>query len=79
MPVRQASRLFERPHDKKVRSKRVLARTQFGKRLLLLPYVEASEVIPAEEEDDDGYIEKGVSKEPTASAEVLEEEENRDA
>ncbi len=61
------------------KNKRVQARTQFGKRLLLLPYVEASEVIPAEEEDDDEYVEKGVSKEPTASAEVLEEEENRDA
>ena len=41
--------------------------------------MEASEIIPAEEEDDDEYVEKGVSKEPTASAEVLEEEENRDA
>ena len=79
MPVRQASKLFERSHDKKVKNKRVQARTQFGKRLLLLPYVEASEVIPAEEEDDDEYVEKGVSKEPTVSAEVLEEEENRDA
>ncbi len=47
---------------KKVKNKRVQARTQFGKRLLLLPYVEASEIIPAEEEDDDEYVEKGVSK-----------------
>ncbi|MFN9903590.1 MAG: hypothetical protein ACK55Z_33405, partial [bacterium] len=38
-----------------------------------------SEVIPAEEEDDDEYIEKGASKDPTVSVEVLEEEENRDA
>ncbi len=42
MPVRQASMLIERPHGNEVRGKRVLARTQFGKRLLLLPYVEAS-------------------------------------
>jgi hypothetical protein len=41
--------------------------------------VEASEIIPAEEEDDGEYIEKGVSKEPTASTRALEEEENRDA
>jgi hypothetical protein len=79
MPVRQPLKLFERSHDRKVKNKRVQARTQFGKRLLLLPLVEASEIIPAEEEDDDEYVEKGVSKEPTVSAEVLEEEENRDA
>ena len=79
MPVRQPLKLFEYSHDKKVKNKRVRARTQFGKRLLLLPLVEASEIIPAEEEDDDEYVEKGVSKEPTVSAEVLEEEENRDA
>ncbi len=79
MPVRQASRLIERPHDGKPKAKRVLARTQFGERLLLLPRVEASEIIPAEEEDDGEYIERGVSREPTASTRALEEEENRDA
>ncbi len=79
MPVRQASMLIERLHDSEVRDRRVLARTQFGERLLLLPRVEASEIIPAEEEDDDEYIERGVSREPTASTRALEEEEKRDA
>ena len=64
MPVRQASMLIERPHDSAVRDKRVLARTQFGERLLLLPCVEASEIIPAEEEDDGEYIERGISGNP---------------
>ncbi len=45
MPVRQASRLTERQDKAKIRDKRLLARTQFGKRLLLLPCVEASEVV----------------------------------
>jgi hypothetical protein len=51
MPVRQASRLTERQDNAKIRDKRLLARTQFGKRLLLLPCVEASEVVPPEEDD----------------------------
>ncbi|MFN9900540.1 MAG: hypothetical protein ACK55Z_17505, partial [bacterium] len=49
MPVRQPLSLYEYLHDKKVKNRRAQARTQFGKRLLLLPLVEASEVIPAEE------------------------------
>ncbi len=39
MPVRQASRLTERQDNAKVKDRRLLARTQFGKRLLLLPCV----------------------------------------
>jgi hypothetical protein len=58
MPVRQASRLTERLYDTKAKDRRVLARTQFGKRLLLLPRVEASEIIPSEEDDDDEYTER---------------------
>ena len=64
MPVRQASRLTERLHDSEVRDRRVLARTQFGERLLLLPRVEASEIIPSEEEDNDEYIERGAAGSP---------------
>jgi hypothetical protein len=37
MPVRQASRLTERQDNAKIRDKRLLARTQIKKRLLLLP------------------------------------------
>jgi hypothetical protein len=55
MPVRQASQLKERQDKAKIRDKRLLARTQFGRRLLLLPCAEASEVIPPEEEDEDWY------------------------
>jgi hypothetical protein len=61
MPVRQASRLTERQDKEKTRDKRLLARTQFGKRLLLLPCVEASEVIPPEEDEEEWYTEKGTS------------------
>ena len=48
MPVRLATQLTERLHDSEVKGQRVLAQTQFGERLLLLPRVEASEIIPAE-------------------------------
>jgi hypothetical protein len=79
MPVRQASRLTERQDKEKTRDKRFLARTQFGKRLLLLPCVEASEIIPPEEDEEDWYTERGVSKGPTTSAGMLEREEKVDA
>jgi hypothetical protein len=77
MPVRQASRITERQEKEKTRDKRLLARTQFGKRLLLLPCVEASEVIPPEEDEEEWYTEKGVSKDPTASTRMLDQEEKR--
>jgi hypothetical protein len=78
MPVRQASRLTERQDKEKTRDKRFLARTQFGKRLLLLPCVEASEIIPPEEDEEEWYTERGVSKGPTTSAGMLEREEKVD-
>ncbi len=56
-----------------------MARTQFGKRLLLLPRVEASEIIPSEEDDDDEYTKRGVSREPTAATRALDQEEREDA
>jgi hypothetical protein len=79
MPVRQASRLTERQDKEKTRDKRLLARTQFGKRLLLLPCVEASEVIPPEEDEEEWYTERGVSKEPTTSTRMLDQEEKEEA
>ncbi len=79
MPVRQAARLTERRDDTKVKDRRILARTQFGKRLLLLPCVEASEIIPPEEDDDDGYTERGVSRDPTATTRALDQEEKEEA
>jgi hypothetical protein len=79
MPVRQASRLTERRDDTKVKDRRVLARTQFGKRLLLLPRVEASKIIPPEEDDNDEYTERGVSRDPTAATRALDQEEKEDA
>ncbi len=56
-----------------------MAQTQFGKRLLLLPCVEASEIIPAEEDDDNEYIERGVSRDPKATTRALDQEEKEDA
>jgi hypothetical protein len=79
MPVRQASRLTERQDNAKIRDKRLLARTQFGRRLLLLPCVEASEVVPPEEDDEDWCTERGVSKDPTATTRMLDQEEKEDA
>ncbi len=79
MPVRQASRLTERQDKEKTRDKKLLARTQFGKRLLLLPCVEASEVIPPEEDEEEWYTEKGISKDPTATTRMLDQEEKEDA
>jgi len=79
MPVRQASRFTERLHDTKGKDRRALAQTQFGKRLLLLPCVEASEIIPAEEDDDNEYIERGVSRDPKATTRALDQEEKEDA
>ncbi len=79
MPVRQASRFTERLHDTKVKDRRALAQTQLGKRLLLLPHVEASEIIPAEEDDDNEYIERGASRDPKATTWALDQEEKEDA
>jgi hypothetical protein len=79
MPVRQASRLTERQDKEKTRDKRFLARNQFGKRLLLLPCVEASEIIPPEEDEEEWYTERGASRGPTTSARMLEREEKEDA
>ncbi len=78
MPVRQASRLTERQDDAKVKDRRLLARTQFGKRLLLLPCVEASEVVPPEEDDEDGYTERGISRDPMGTTRALDQEEKED-
>jgi hypothetical protein len=78
MPVRQSSRLTERQDNTKIRDKRLLTRTQFGKRLLLLPCVEASEVVPPEEDDEDGYTERGVSKDPMTTTRMLDQEEKED-
>ncbi len=73
MPVRQASRLTERQDNAMIRDKRLLARTQFGKRLLLLPCAEASEVVPPEEDDEDGYTERGVSRDPMSTTKMLDQ------
>ncbi len=78
MPVRQASRLTERQDNAKVKDRRLLAQTQFGKRLLLLPCVEASEVVPPEEDDENGYTERGVSRDPMATTRMLDQEEKED-
>ncbi len=41
--------------------------------------MEASEVIPPEEDKEEWYTEKGVSKDPTASTRMLDQEEKEDA
>jgi hypothetical protein len=41
--------------------------------------VEASEVVPPEEDDEDWYTERGVSKDPTATTRMLDQEEKEDA
>jgi hypothetical protein len=79
MPVRQSSWLAERQDRVKEKDRRVLAQTQFGKRLLILPELEASEIIPAEEDDADDYIERGACVDSTATTRMLEQEEKKDA
>ncbi len=79
MPVRQASRLTERQDKEEVDDMRFLARTQFGKRLLLLPCEEAFEIIPPEKDEEEWFTEKGVSRGPTTTAKMLEQEEKEDA
>ncbi|MFN9908825.1 MAG: hypothetical protein ACK56F_22315, partial [bacterium] len=64
MPVRQSAWLTERQDESKAEDRRVLARTQFGKRLLILSDMKASGIIPAEEDDADIYIKKGACKDP---------------
>jgi hypothetical protein len=46
---------------------------------LILSDVEASGIIPAEEDDVDVYIEKGACKDPTAITRMLDQEEKKDA
>jgi len=41
--------------------------------------VEASEVVPPEEDDEDGYTERGVSRDPMATTRMLDQEEKEDA
>ncbi len=41
--------------------------------------MEASEVIPPEEDDEDGYTERGVSRDPMATTRMLDQEEKEDA
>jgi hypothetical protein len=79
MPVRQSAWLTERQDEGKAEDRRVLARTQFGKRLLILSDMKASGIIPAEEDDVDIYIEKGACKDPAATTRMLDQEEKKDA
>ncbi len=79
MPVRQASRLTERQDKEEIDDMRFLVRTQFGKRLLLLPCAEAFEIIPPEKDEEEWFTEKGVSRGPTTTAKMLEQEEKEDA
>jgi hypothetical protein len=76
MLMRQASRLTERQDKEEVDDMRFLARTLFGKRLRLLP--EAFEVIPPERDEEEWFTEKGVSRGPTTTAKMLDQEEKED-
>jgi hypothetical protein len=53
---------------------RFQAKTQLRKRLILLPSTDAYEVIPPENEEE-WYVEEGVSRGPTMTMEMLEQEE----
>ncbi len=41
--------------------------------------MEASEIVPPEEDDEDGYTERGVSRDPMATTRMLDQEEKEDA
>jgi hypothetical protein len=78
-PVRQASRLTERQDKEDVDDMRFLARTQLGKRLLLLPCTEAFEVIPPEGDEEEWFTEVGVSRGPSTMVKMLEQDKKEDA
>ncbi len=46
--------------------------------MLLHPCAEASEVVPREDNEEEWYTERGVSKEPTATTRMLDQEEKED-
>jgi hypothetical protein len=73
-----APSLTERQDKKEVDDMRFLARTRFGKRLLLLPCTEAFEVIPPERDEEEWFTEKGVGRGPTTTAKMLEQEEKEE-
>ncbi len=70
MPVRQALRLNERQDKEDMDDVRFLARTQLGKRLLLLPCTEAYEIIPPERDEDEWFTDKGVSRGPATTVKM---------
>ncbi len=78
MPVRQASRITERQDKEDLDDVRFLARTQFGKRLMLLHSTDAYEIIPPEKDEEEWYTEEGVSRGLASTVEMLEQEEKRD-
>ncbi len=79
MPVSLASHITERQDKEDIDDMRFLARTQLGKRLLLLPCMEAYEVIPPERDEEEWYTENGVSRGPATTVKMLEQEEKEDA
>jgi hypothetical protein len=64
MPVRQASRLTERQDKEDVKDMRFLARTQFGKGLLLLPCAEDSRSFPPRRVRRNGSRRGGSAEDP---------------
>jgi hypothetical protein len=79
MPVRQASHITERQDKEDMDDMQFLAKTQLGKRLLLLPSTDAYEIIPPQREEEEWYMEEGVSRGPATTVEMLEQEEKKDA
>jgi hypothetical protein len=72
MSVRQASNITERQDKEELDKVWFLARTQFGKRLLMLHTTDAHEIIPPEGEEEEWYMGEGVSRGPTTTVEMLE-------
>jgi hypothetical protein len=79
MPVRQISCLTDRQDREEGDDMRFRVRTQLGRRLLLLPGLKASEVIPPERDEDEWFTEKGVSRGLATTVKMLEQEEKEDA
>jgi hypothetical protein len=77
MPVRQTCRLVGRQDWDAMEDTRLLAQTQFSKRLVMLNAIDAHELIPPEMGDEE-YEEPGAKGGPLATQKMPDQEEKND-
>jgi hypothetical protein len=77
MPVRQASRLTERQDKEDVKDMRFLARTQFGKRLLLLRVRKPTRSFPSRKTRRNGTPRGGSAEDPRPQQRCWDEKKKK--